>query len=255
MQFATWEEARKKKRRVTTADGLNSGVSTFIGVPASENAAHPPLGTLFPVAFRVDQDPHTKADPHFHQADQFQVFVEGDGSFGRRPVRAAHVQFAQAYTPYGPIVAGDHGLSYLTLRNGWDPGGQFMPAQRELLRASGRRPRAVMSAPIDATPEAALVSRREIASESVLPDSADGLGAWRHRIPPGRSVFGPAPSSGAGQCWIVLSGVDVSLGEPLPACACAFVAPDEPPRTVTAGEGGLDVLVLQFPRRDATPAS
>lgn len=255
MLFATWAEAEKKRRSISTADGMTAGVSTFFGVSGSEGTTHPEVGMFFPVAFRVDQDPRTTSEPHFHQTDQFQVFVQGDGSFGRAPVQVARAQFAQAFTPYGPIVAGERGLSYLTLRNGWDPGGLFMPAQRELLRKSGRRPRAVLSPPIDPMPETLLTTLAEIRSENVLPRSEDGLGGWRHCIPPGQTVSGPPPSDGGGQYWVVLAGADTSFGEPLPACACVFVAPDEPARTVAAGSAGLDVLMLQFPKRDLRSAS
>jgi hypothetical protein len=134
---ANWTDAEKRKRRVTTEDGLETGVSIYFGVSAADKGVpNPGLGKLFPVAYRIEQDPGTQADPHFHQANQFQVFVSGAGFFGKQPVHAVMAQYAQAFTPYGPIVAGPEGLSYLTLRNAWDPGGQFMPAQRELLKAS-----------------------------------------------------------------------------------------------------------------------
>ena len=124
MDVATWEEAAKTTFRVTTGDGLEADVSRYFGTTAADkNAPAPGLGVLFPVAYRVHQGPGTVSQPHFHQANQFQVFVEGEGFFGKQPVRAVRAQYAQAFTPYGPIVAGDPGLSYLTLRNGWDPGG------------------------------------------------------------------------------------------------------------------------------------
>jgi hypothetical protein len=130
-----------------------------------------------------------------------------------------------------------------------------MPAQRELLRKAGRRPRAILSPPIKPMAETSLISLGEIRSENVLPRSGDGLGGWRHCIPPGQTLNGPPPSDGGGQYWVVLAGADTSLGEPLPACACVFVAPDEPARTVAAGSTGLDVLVLQFPKRGLSSAS
>jgi hypothetical protein len=248
MILANAADAAKMKRRVTTADGLETGVSIYFGVDAADaSRPHPPLGALFPVAYRIDQDPGTQADPHFHQANQFQVFVAGDGRFGKQPVGAVLAQYSQAFTPYGPIQAGDGGLSYLTLRNGWDPGGQFMPAMRDLLKASGRKPRAAASTKIEPAAPADLAALAEPSLEVVLRLEDDGLGGWRHRVPPGRSFTGPEPSRGGGQYWIVLAGSDVSDAVPLLPLACLFVAPGDPARVATAGAGGLEVLVLQFP--------
>ncbi len=244
MHAATFAEATQTKKRIRTADGLEAEVSRYFGVTAADSAANPGLGVLFPVAYRVDQGPGTVSHPHFHQANQFQVFVEGAGFFGKQPVRAVRAQFAQAFTPYGPIVAGDPGLSYLTLRNGWDPGAQFMPAQRALLKSSGLRPRAVITAPMDVTSH----PRTGATSEIVLAPAADGLGGWRHRAAPGQTTTGPDPPTGGGQYWIVLAGSDVSGEIPLPRLTTLFVPPDEPARAMTAGSDGLDVLVLQFPR-------
>jgi hypothetical protein len=247
MIVATLAEAEKTKRRVTTADGLETAVSVYFGVTAADAGTPAPgLGVLFPVAYRIEQDPGTQADPHFHQANQFQVFIDGDGKFGKMPVRAVVAHYAQAFTPYGPIQAGERGLSYLTLRNGWDPGGQFMPEKRELLKASGRRPRAAATTIMDiAALDDALT---EPSTEVTLPLADDGLGAWRYRVPPGRQLTGPAPVGGGGQYWIVLGGSDVTNEVPLTALACVFRAPGDPAHVATAGAGGLDILALQFPR-------
>jgi hypothetical protein len=245
MHAVTLADALRTKKRIRTSDGLEADVSRYFGVTAADSGtANPGLDVLFPVAYRVDQGPGTVSHPHFHQANQFQVFVEGEGVFGKQTVRAVRAQFAQAFTPYGPIVAGDPGLSYLTLRNGWDPGAQFMPAQRALLKASGRRPRAVMSAPMDVAPH----PRTGVTSEVVIAAAEDGLGGWLHRVAPGQRTTGPDPSTGGGQYWVVLRGSDVSGEAPLPPLAALFVGPGDPAPTITAGPDGLDVLVLQFPR-------
>jgi hypothetical protein len=106
--------AEATRKRYVTGDGLESSVVRYFGMTASANPAEPPqIGSLYPVAFRVEQDPGTVSEPHFHQANQFQVFVEGDGFLGKTPVREVTVQYADAYTPYGPIVAGPHGVAYM----------------------------------------------------------------------------------------------------------------------------------------------
>src|ERR1700738_3467863 len=54
--------------------------------------------------------------PHFHPVDQYQVFVHGGGHLGKRAIGEITVHYADAYTPYGPMVAGDQGMSVYTIR-------------------------------------------------------------------------------------------------------------------------------------------
>lgn len=241
-------DAERSSGRYTTADGLETSYTSYFGVTIVEGAAsHPPVGELFPVAFRVDQDPETRADPHFHRANQFQLFVHGDGEFGKHPVRAFSVHYAGAYTPYGPICAGRDGIGYMTLRNGWDDGPHYMPAKRELLQSGKRKPRAALSETIDPPDSAVLLALTAPSCRTVLPLEADGLGAWHYRIPPHGSAVGPDPATGGGQYWIVLGGDDANGGASLPSLSCLFLSADERARVATAGPHGLDVLALQFP--------
>src|SRR5262245_18405605 len=71
-----------------------------------------------PQGFLVDvHQPDYVIKPHFHLVDQFQVIVSGGGTFGRHhPITAGSLHYADAYTPYGPIVAGEKGLAFFTLR-------------------------------------------------------------------------------------------------------------------------------------------
>ncbi len=235
--------AELTRKRYVTGDGLESSVVRYFGMTASANPAEPPqIGTLYPVAFRVEQDPGTVSEPHFHQANQFQVFVEGDGFLGKTPVREVTVQYADAYTPYGPIVAGPNGVAYMTLRNGWDPGALYMPGAREQLKAFARKPRAVVAATVPGRPPAG------VEREALIAPGADGLEAWSYRAAPAASFTGPDPATGGGQYWVCLAGDDTRLDLRLDRLACAFLSPDEHAHTATAGSGGLCVLVLQFPR-------
>jgi hypothetical protein len=163
-------------------------------------------------------------------------------------VRTFCVHYAGAYTPYGPICAGPNGIGYVTLRNGWDLGPHYLPAERAELKAGNRKPRAALSDPIDVAAGDALATLPASACRSILPLAHDGLGGWRYRIPPGGTVVGPDPAAGRGQYWLVLAGDDVSAPSALPALSCVFLSPDEPARVTTAGPRGLDVLALQFPR-------
>ena len=78
-----------------------------------------------PQGFLVQQPPGSVTRPHFHETNQFQVFVGGGGHFGKRPAAPLTVQYASGHTPYGPISANDEGLLYYTLRQRWDPGAKY----------------------------------------------------------------------------------------------------------------------------------
>jgi hypothetical protein len=94
---------------------------------------------LHPMAFLVEKGPGAVTRPHFHQADQFQVVVAGRGMLGDHEFSDGAVHYTDAYSAYGPIVAGKSGIWWFTLRNRWDPGARYMPAEREVLNAARNR--------------------------------------------------------------------------------------------------------------------
>jgi hypothetical protein len=241
------EDAAPGKRAAQTSAGLTFDVTPYFGITVADaGAAHPEIGELHPVAVRIDQPPDTVNAPHFHQANQFQVFVDGAGSVGKHRVDGIAIHYAQAYSPYGPLCAGERGLSYFVLRNSWDPIAQFMPAKRALLKTAGRRPRAVISPALEPAPPLGAGVR----CTPALEPAADGLAAWRIGAPAGARFTGPDPASGGGQFWIPLAGSDRMGDDTLTPLSCAFISPDEPPHAGEAGPAGLDVLILQFPRLD-----
>ncbi len=86
---------------------------------------------LSPTVFMVEMQANTSTPPHFHRNNQFQVVVKGGGSIGPHALGEVTVHYAGAYTGYGPLVAGDAGLSYITLRPVFETGAQWIPAQRD----------------------------------------------------------------------------------------------------------------------------
>ena len=65
---------------------------------------------------------------HFHDVDQFQVFVEGKGTFGRHKVSPYCIHFARAYTPYGPLQSDkETGWAFLVIRARHASGAQRLP--------------------------------------------------------------------------------------------------------------------------------
>ena len=83
-------------KEVVRKDGVGRR-SDYFGSPGRVTAE--------PQGFLVER-PYANAriDPHFHDIDQFQVIVAGDGHIGKKEVRAVTFQYADAFTPYGPIV-------------------------------------------------------------------------------------------------------------------------------------------------------
>ena len=101
--------ARSTRRRQTST-GWNTA---YIGanrytLPRDEKP--PADDTLYPMAFLVEKGPGAVTRPHFHQADQFQVVVAGRGMLGDHELRDGAVHYTDAYSAYGPIVAGKPGI-------------------------------------------------------------------------------------------------------------------------------------------------
>jgi hypothetical protein len=238
-------DAVRTTRRRAASNGTGFWHTTYLGTNRYQPDAPPPPapGALYPMAFLVEQDPASTVGAHFHQADQFQVLVAGDGTLGTHPVAPVTVHFTAAFSAYGPIRAGTAGLSYFTLRNGWDPGARYMPGARgDLPRPRRHREAVGEPAPLRAEP----VHRATRAP--ALAQDPDGLAAWRYILPAGESLAGPDPAAGRGQYWLVLNG-GLRLGNALlPPRSCVFVLPDEPGLAATAGSDGVEVLALQFPR-------
>ncbi len=231
MPVTALADAVRATRRRASSNGTQFWLTSYIGANRyMAGAGGPPApGAVYPMAFLVEQGPGEVVGAHYHQADQFQVIVAGDGRLGLHDVAAGAVHFAGAYSAYGPLRAGAEGLSYFTLRNGWDPGARYMeyPEMRADLRGVARR-------------------HREVVGETDGVGS-DGFGARRIRIGAGEQAVGPDPAGGAGQFWLVLSGGLMVYRATVPVRSCVFVYPDEGAFVATGRTEGAEVLVMQFP--------
>lgn len=211
----------------------------------------PPKGTRLPQAFLVENTPHRMLRTHYHDVDQFQVIVSGNGTLGKHPVRFGTVHFARAHTPYGPITAGDKGVAWLTIRARRDAeGAQFLPEKRaELEQAPGRNPWQISQDPefLDFEGDVSLRAMPELKDDR-------GLGVYALRMKPHAAAVAPDASATGGQYLVVLRGSLVREGKEQRAITIGYVAPEEGPLEVLAGAEGLDALVLNFPRHDAPVA-
>ena len=242
--------ARSSRRR-ETATGWNTpyiGANRYTLAPGE---TPPAADALYPMAFLVEKQPGAVTRPHFHQADQFQVVVAGLGILGEHEFGDGAVHYTDAYSAYGPIVAGKGGIWWFTLRNRWDPGARYMPAEREALYAARDRHRH-WELTTEAAPSALLDELCGMTETSCRPvlEGEGGLAGWRYRIPPSTAIAGPGPNAGGGQFWLVLAGeATAGDGDPLPANSCIFVGPQEPALAGVSGLFGADLLCLQFRRR------
>ena len=199
-----------------------------------------------PQGFLVNQPPGSVTRPHFHETNQFQVFVGGSGHFGKKQAMPLTVQYASGHTPYGPIVAGDEGIEYFTLRQRWDPGAKYMPKMRDRL-IRGRQ-RQAMAADLPLSDPQALAKLASDDMHCFLGPEPDGLLGALLKVPPNASMAAPSPSDGAGQYHIVVGGSLMVDDRELERLSCQFVFASDDPHCVNAGKNGLELLVLRFPR-------
>ncbi|MCU1451980.1 MAG: hypothetical protein JWN46_126 [Acidimicrobiales bacterium] len=173
---------------------------------------------------------HAKVATHFHRVAQYQLFVEGSGTFQRHEVGAGDVHYTDAYSVYGPIVAGDQGLSFFVLRQHYDGEGHPMPGSRdELVGPPGRN--------ISASGTGELIEGQP-----------DGLAAAVLEAAPGAELASPDPGTTSGQYVVVLDGVATLGDEDLDPWSTLYVEPNDPAVRLTAGPEGCRVAVLAFPR-------
>jgi hypothetical protein len=206
-----------------------------------------------PQAFLIEMKADEVIVPHFHEVDQFQVFVAGDGSLGRNNEAAQplSVHYADHHTGYGPINAGPQGFSYFTLRAKSDSGAVYLhkPGYRERLKPS--RKRHGIAPGLTLSTEPVLMERKEVTVEKLLPelDGTDGLAASLTRMGPGMTLAAPDPAGSGGQYCLVVNGSLELDGASYPSWSTLFVAAGDALLELRAGAKGLEALLLQFPRQ------
>ncbi len=196
---------------------------------------------ITPNAFLVEQASNSTVRSHFHVTSQFQVFVGGSGTLGRKPVQGYVAQYVAPHTGYGPIEAGPHGLWYLTLRPSAPSGARYLPEARAQLDMTLPK-KQVTSAQLSADTQITAAS-----VEEVIAPQADGLAGWKVNIPPGESVPSPAHPGGLARYYVVATGELLVSGERLGPFSLAWDDGDELAGGLQAGPRGASVLVLQFP--------
>ncbi len=200
---------------------------------------------LSPTMFLIEQPANSVLPAHFHRENEFQVMVEGAGTIGRHQIGPIMVHYAGAFTGYGPIIAGDQGVKYFTIRSVFEAGAMMVDGDRDrMIRGPKRQVHADAYHPLG---EAVLAARRDTKHVDLIELTAEKLAARVWQLPPGGQLHSFDPKGSSGQFHMVLSGELLRAGEVLREWETVFVSADEPPLLLQAGASGAEVLMLQMP--------
>ena len=237
-------EARAQRTHLVHPDGRDTWVSRVFTASAETPET--------PMALFVEKKAQAIIPPHFHEVNQFQVVVEGQGTLGKHTVQPWTVHYTNGFTGYGPLCAAAAGLAFFTLRNRFDAGGaHYFPAGQSFMQPAPKRHHIV--GPLLLSSPAALQGLQSETCDTVLAPEADGLAAWFLRLGPGRHTHAPDPAQGGGQYLLVAGGTLLHDGVMLPRLSCVYVSADAGPCALHSGADGLEALILQFPVAEAYP--
>ena len=209
--------------------------------------ASEPDSEYSPQSYLIQQLPGVINPLHFHQQNQFQVFIEGSGSFGKHAVEPYIVHYAGAFTGYGPIVAGATGLHYLTLRSSRDPGAKFLPAQMDEFRKGPKHHYTTPS-----------MKPMELADLNQLKDTnfrwehldlPSGLGVGELQLAPDHAYDLKVPNNSSGIFVVVMQGSLIENTHTLSKNENMYISQQIETYTIQAMQGGAHLLVLQMPMK------
>ena len=188
-------------------------------------------------------------EPHFHDVDQFQVIVQGGGRLGPGQASPVAFHYADAYTPYGPIVGGQEGISFFTIRAACATGYFPMPESRKLIPG---RPGRNIAGQFDINKP--LPAANESTREKLLEAEEDHVLVFGMRLGPNASMQGE-PTLGGDQYYLVCSGFLTHEGKEVAPMSMLRLERGETPLTLKAGPQGAEVLLLQLPMPTARVGS
>lgn len=187
---------------------------------------------------------HAKVGTHFHEHAQFQVFVEGSGTFQRHGIGPIDIHYTDAYSVYGPIIAGDDGLSFFVLRPQLGQGAHNMPGSRDTFIRRGKRN---LSATLD----------REVLERDgsvTLWNDADGLWVEARCLAADERATLPAVPAESSGCYTMVLDGSCEFGDTEAGLAGTFSmvhrTSADGPVTIAAATDGVTILSLQFPTEE-----
>jgi hypothetical protein len=206
-----------------------------------------------PQAFLAHLQPDDHVRAHFHRVDQYQVFFGAPGALFQRteiPAGTVLVQYADAYSTYGPFSCAEKGLDFFTLRAFGDNFTAYMPGSRHLL---SRRRRRIRQSGLEAERHLSL-KPGEVRHVAVF-DAADGVLCCLLVGGPEAMCEGPSPALGGGQYICIIGGEAVDGEDSFGAKSIRWVSQDTEQVVVNAGPVGVSALVMQFPREPTADLS
>ena len=245
-----WDDVKRGRECV---GGPDIGVwRTFFMAPGP--------GSREPQAFLVEYVPGRVLRKHFHDVDEFQLVVAGDGVLGHHRLQVGTLHFARAHTGYGPIVAGPQGLSFLTLRAQRDSAGpQWLPEHRDaLLQVPRRQPwqaadlatfadGALEQPHCAVQPLQGLENQARARQRILLRHPAPGLAAWAVSATAGRRL--QLPEAGPGGQYVVQLAAVPHVGEETSAVvSLGFVPAGDAALDLAVGPDGMRAVVCNFPK-------
>jgi hypothetical protein len=190
-----------------------------------------------PVAFLAELPPGFVIDPHFHRTNQYQLVIAGRGSLGKHELDTGTLHYTDAESPYGPLVAGPSGLQFFTLRQTSYVGTHWMPGSKDLMtRAAGRN----FVSRVDP-------HRKKAGIRLCGRTYEDGVSAYEVAAGPNAAVRLPDVRHG-GAFNVVLAGEIRLEGVAYPSPSCMWVGADDRAPAMTAGDSGVVIAFLSFPR-------
>lgn len=205
------------------------------------------------------QVPESHILPHYHGIDQFQIFMDGEGRLGNHKIKPVSLHYTNAWTGYGPIVAGAKGMSYYVVRPGFDVlGSQYLhtPEGRANMKKGGKRFMLAEDLKVKTVEQLRQLQATEV--DKVIQVAADDpdAGVYAHlvSVAPGGDFTGSDPRQGGGQVFLVLAGSMHHEGKELGLRGAIAVTNEEGAVSVRAGADGVQILCLQYPlrRQEAT---
>ena len=238
MLSATPSEASANNRVQVSVEGATA--TDFIGKRA--------VRCDHPLAFLVNGPPGYVIPAHFHEIDQYQIFVGGSATLGKHDVLPGSIHYADAYTPYGPIVAEDDGFAYLTLRPVSSTGYHEMPGAAPLVKEQSHRAR-------PARPDDGGRRRHARTAEDRHAAVVRTAGRRRRlsaecRAPRGNSATGNSARRGPHD-FVVLDGEVTAGGRTYQPRSCIWIDAGEPGPAMVAGAAGAVVAFMSFAKRAA----
>jgi hypothetical protein len=189
-----------------------------------------------PSTHLVEIPPGFVIEPHFHGTNQYQLVVDGSCTLGKASLSPGAFHYADAYTPYGPIVAGKDGLAFFTLRQTAYAGAHEMPGSKALMKKKAGR-NFITNADLN---RARGTDRVELHVEASGPCAYELSASPEDVLPISRHPHG-------GTYLAILAG-EVSFSDVrYPSRSVIWFGSDDPAPNLIAGAEGTIAVQLSFP--------